>query len=82
MGGNKALNVAHALVAACGVCNGLRESDASVAADCEQRGILIRRSQSTQIDLARCLSTPVTYPNGDKWFLTPWGRTEMEERAF
>lgn len=83
MGGNKALNVPHALVAACGVCNGVRESDADVAAECERRGILIRRSQSTARDLAIARSTPVTAPDGRMWFLLPDGtRQELTEPPF
>jgi hypothetical protein len=81
-GGNKALNVAQNLVAACGICNGVKESDSVTAADCVARGIKIRRSQSTQIDLERCLSVPVIFPDGTSWFLTPWGKQRHEELAY
>ena len=82
MGGNKALDVPHNLLATCRPCNSHKEDNAAFSAECVARGIKIRRSQSTQIDLERCLSTPVVFPDGTVFFLTPWGRQAHEEKAF
>jgi 5-methylcytosine-specific restriction endonuclease McrA len=81
-GGNKRLDVPQNLVACCRKCNSHKEDNADFGADCVARGIKIRRSQSTQIDLERCLSTPVIFPDGTSWFLTPWGRQRHEEKAY
>jgi len=82
MGGNKALDVPQNLLATCRPCNSHKEDNAAFSAECVARGIKIRRSQSTQIDLARCLSVPVIFPDGTSWFLTPWGRQGHEELPY
>jgi 5-methylcytosine-specific restriction endonuclease McrA len=82
MGGNKRLDVPQNLLAVCRPCNSHKEDNADFGAECLARGIKIRRSQSTQIDLERCLSTPVIFPDGSSWFLTPWGRQRHEEKAY
>ena len=76
MGGNAVLNVPEALVACCRPCNSAKEDDADVAADCERRGIKIRRSQSTRKDLARCREKVVVYPSGRRFRLTAEGTRE------
>lgn len=69
MGGNKRLNEPHVLVAACGVCNGLKESDLVVARDCASRGLSLPRGRSTDGDLELCARIPVVFPDGSRWLL-------------
>jgi hypothetical protein len=69
MGGNRRLDVPENLVAACGVCNGLKESDVRVARDCLRRGLLLNRGRSTTEDLVRCGRVPVVFPDGSRWVL-------------
>jgi hypothetical protein len=76
MGGNPRLNVLVNLIAACGPCNSHKEDNADFAAKCIERGVTIRRSQSTQIDLSRAANMPVTYPDGRRWFLLDSGGRE------
>lgn len=78
MGGNPPLNVVYNLVAACSPCNGLKESDATVARDCEARGIKLRRSQSTIQDLRVALSRPVVDRSGMSWQLLEDGTRHPE----
>lgn len=76
-GGNKLLNLPEVLVAACRPCNSAKEDDADVAADCEARGIKIRRSQSSRKDIARCLKTAVVYPSGVRYLLLADGTRKV-----
>lgn len=73
MGGSRRLNVPHNGVAVCGPCNGLRESDATFQASLVARGIKVLSSHDAAKDGRRCLTTPVLYPDGQAWWLTPWG---------
>lgn len=77
MGGNPRLNVAVNLLAACAICNGLKESDAQFRRECTRLGIHIDRSQSTALDLERAARIPVRYPDGTWWILTPTDRLEL-----
>lgn len=77
MGGNPRLDVPVNLVAACAVCNGLKESDAQFRRECTRAGIHIARSQSTIIDLERAARIPVRYPDGSWWLLTGAERHPM-----
>lgn len=70
IGGNTALDVPEVLVAACVLCNSLKEDDAHFQRECARRGLKIRRSQSTTIDLERAGRIPVRYPDGSWWVLT------------
>lgn len=69
MGGNPRLDVPENLVAACGVCNGLKEADVRVARDCLRRGVTLVRGRSTDDDLERCLRVGVRFPDGSRWLL-------------
>jgi hypothetical protein len=77
MGGNPRLDVAVNLVAACAICNGLKESDAHFRRECTRLGIHIARSQSTDIDLTAAGRIPVRYPDGSWWLLTDTTRLEL-----
>jgi hypothetical protein len=81
MGGNPRLNVPENLVAACGVCNGLKESDVRVARDCLHRGLLLSRGRTTADDLTKCLRLPVTFPDGSRWLLTADGHRVPADRS-
>jgi 5-methylcytosine-specific restriction endonuclease McrA len=77
MGGNPRLDVPVNLVAACRICNGLKEADALFARECRRRGLRIERSQSTATDLERAGRIPVQYPDGSWWLLTATGREQL-----
>lgn len=79
MGGNPRLDVAVNLVAACAICNGLKESDQPFRRECTRLGLHIARSQSTDIDLERAARVPVRYPDGSWWLLTDTGRLPLRD---
>lgn len=76
MGSSKGLDVPANLVAACSICNGLKESDAVFRAECTSRGLHIKRSQATALDIQHCLETPIVAPDGTLWLLTADGKRE------
>lgn len=83
MGGNKGLDRVENLVAACGPCNGDRESNPGLAAALEVRGILLRRSATTKQDLTTARTRTVKYPDESWWFLLPDGtRQRCEDPPF
>jgi hypothetical protein len=82
VGGNKNLNVFVALVAACGLCNGEKESSPQLAAECRERGITVPYSGNhgsldkqavTKATLRRLEHTPVQDASGQWWWLRPQG---------
>ena len=82
-GGSKALNSPQCLVASCGSCNGRKESATGAElAELIRRGVRVLRMARNEQTAQRCLEVPVEYPDGSRWWLTPWGRQDHEERPF
>jgi hypothetical protein len=79
MGGGRGLDVPVNLVAACVLCNGLKEDDTQFQRECARRGLKIRRTQTTTQDLENAARIPVQYPDGTWWTLT--GTTKRPLRA-
>lgn len=74
MGGSKALDVAHNLVAACWPCNGRKEDSTGEArADLIERGLIVLHDSSTSKTLHRARKTRVVDWRGRVWFLLPDG---------
>lgn len=90
-GGNPRGNVPENLVAACGICNGEKESNPDLRADCRHRGIALEthyppadflpliKTRDTDFMLQLLCKTPVVDPAGDVWYLTPNGRRVTPE---
>lgn len=81
MGGSKELNDPACLIAACGLCNGAKETaDGYVLENLIERGIRVRQSATNRDTLMRCLAMPVLYRHGD-WYLldSQGGRTYLRE---
>jgi 5-methylcytosine-specific restriction endonuclease McrA len=80
MGGGKSLDDPRNLIAACGICNGLKED-----ADGETRlwllglGLRVEKAATNQATLVRCAYQFVEYPDGSQWFLTSDGRRVDEQ---
>ena len=69
-GGSRILNHPAVLIAACTICNGLKADAHSLTLlDLEERGLYVRRAATNAETLARCLATPVTALDGERWYL-------------
>lgn len=68
------------LVAACGVCNGLKEdAEGALRADLERRGVRLRQDSTHRKTALRALVTPVVYPDGRAfWLLDDGTREEVD----
>lgn len=91
MGGNPRANVPVNLVAACGLCNGEKESDPALRAECVERGIAVPtayppldfeplvRTRLTDWMLLRLAERPVIDSWGVAWTITPDGARKRLE---
>lgn len=78
MGGSKALNRPECLIAACGLCNGDRESASGMwRLDLESRGVIVPKDSTNAKTISRCAATPVRDPWGDLWFLLADGSRQL-----
>lgn len=68
-GGSKVLNHPAVLVAACGLCNGLKETvSGPVRAELVRRGLIVEKGRTHAHTLEKCIDTPVEYLDGTvKW---------------
>jgi 5-methylcytosine-specific restriction endonuclease McrA len=79
-GGSKVLNDPRALIAACGICNGLKEdSSGQEREELIRRGVKVQKAATNAQTLVLCQYTPVEYPDGAVWFLTTDGRRVDEQ---
>lgn len=70
MGGSTVLDDPVNLVAACTICNGLAEdAPALVRFDLIERGLRVERAALNAQTLDRCRTTPVTYLDGERFYL-------------
>lgn len=93
MGGNPRANAPVNLVAACGLCNGEKESNPALRADCVARGIAVEteypppeferlvKTRITDWMLLKLAETPVTDSWGVTWTITPNGQRKRLEVA-
>lgn len=81
MGGSPVLNSPVNLIAACGVCNGAKESVSGLELDgLFARGLRLFNGRLAEQTLELAAKTPVTYRNGDRYILRPdGGRTIVRE---
>lgn len=56
------------LIAACGICNGYKESNAD-RDELERRGVRVRGDSTHAKTAIRSRVTPVEYPDGEVWWL-------------
>lgn len=56
------------LIAACGICNGYKESNAD-RDELERRGVRVRGDSTHEKTAIRARVTPVEYPDGEVWWL-------------
>jgi hypothetical protein len=94
MGGNVRANVPVNLVAACGLCNGEKESNPVLRAECVARGIAVEteyppldfeplsKTRVTDWMLKRLAEIPVVDPEGNRWLIAPDGRLVIQEVTF
>ncbi|MBK0420383.1 hypothetical protein JD276_15245 [Leucobacter sp. CSA1] len=66
------------LIAACGICNGYKESNAN-RAELERRGVRVRGDSTHAKTAQRALLTPVLYPDGHVYWLDDFGGRELDE---
>ena len=80
---NRVLDQPSNLIAACGVCNGLKETvSGEVLADLIRRGIRLRPASLHAKTALRALVTPVEYPDGREYYLLDDGtREEVEDET-
>jgi len=66
-GGSKALNIPENLIAACPICNGLKEdADVPYRAELVARGIRVQKRATNAQTAERCVNIPVQYADG--WY--------------
>jgi len=83
-GGSTVLNDVRCLIAACGICNGLK-ADASrfYRDELVRRGVIVLKAATNAETVSRCANRWVEYPDGSLWFLTRDGlRSELKEVPF
>ena len=74
-GGSKVLDDPRNLIAACTICNGLKEdADGNYRGELLRRGIRVEKTSTNHATLTRCAYTPVVYPDGTRKFLLSDGR--------
>lgn len=74
MGGSPKLNNVVNLIAACGVCNGAKESASNVEKlSLEERGLRVLHARTADGTVQRAAETPVKYRHGDWYKLRPDG---------
>lgn len=74
-GGAKSLDGMSNLVAACGLCNGAKETVTGDLRDLlVARGVIIEAGRTHAHEAEKARDTPVWYPNGERWYLTDDGR--------
>ena len=74
---NRVLDQPSNLIAACGVCNGLKETvSGGVLADLIRRGIRLRPDSLHAKTALRALVTPVEYPDRRTFYLLDDGRRD------
>lgn len=79
-GGSKLLNDLACLIAACVICNGLKEdADGPYRARLVAHGIRVEKAATNAQTLERCRLRPVLYPDG--WFRLVEGRREPVNAA-
>ena len=83
-GGSQVLNDIRCLIAACGLCNGLKEdSSRAYRAELIRRGVIVAKAATNHETVNKCANKPVEYPNESWWFLHVDGtRTELSEVPF
>lgn len=65
------------LIAACGICNGLKEeAKGDLLADLRRRGVRLLQDSTHRKTALRALVTPVTYPDGRTYYLLDDGTRE------
>lgn len=69
---NRVLDQPSNLIAACGVCNGFKESNADRAALVE-KGLRVESGRTHRHTAEKALDTPVEYPDGTLWWLADDG---------
>lgn len=71
MGGSTILNDGRALVAACGLCNGLKSGNLSTILrhNLYIRGLYVPKAATNEATLARCAETPIESLEGERYFL-------------
>ena len=84
-GGSTVLNDVRCLIAACGICNGLK-ADASrfYRDELVRRGVIGLKAATNQETVRKCQMKAVEYPNGDVYWLldkAPW-RSRHKEADF
>lgn len=73
-GGSKVLNNPACLIASCVRCNGWKEDVVGIhRLELEERGIRVLKAATNAETLTRCIATPVEYPDGALYSLTPDG---------
>ena len=72
------------LLAACGLCNGLKEdAEGDLRAVLEARGVRLRSDSTHAKTALRALVMPVEYPDGRRYYLDDLGgREEVVEQPF
>ena len=74
---NRVLDQPSNLIAACGVCNGLKEeAGKGMRAELERRGVRLKSDSLHAKTALRALVTPVEYPDGIKYYLLDDGSRE------
>ncbi|QUY63314.1 Hypotetical protein [Gulosibacter molinativorax] len=73
-GGSRSLDVPHVLIAACTLCNGLKEDAVGLYRESLiDRGIRVLKAATNRETAHRCELAPVQYPDGRWWLLHPDG---------
>lgn len=77
-GGSVILNGYACLIAACEPCNGAKEdAHGQTRDDLIARGLRVEKDSTNEKTLARCQTTPVTYPDGSvRWLDDEGGHKE------
>ena len=74
---NRVLDQPSNLIAACGVCNGLKEeAGKGMRAELERRGVRLKSDSLHAKTALRALVTPVEYPDGIEYYLLDDGSRE------